>query len=543
MIKVGRVLVYFFLFSFVSFHGICEIPSPDLTINIPMRDGALLPAHVYLPQKDACNLPCILLRNPAGKESDTAVCYADLAKLGYAVVIQDGRNLLDKGGKAIPYATDGWGCLQDGYDTVAWLSKSPLTNGKIGTLGTSSMGISQLLLAPTAPPGLACQYISMASSNLYEDAIFVGGQFLKNQVEGWLNLYAAHPQIYQTVRAQSAYNEFWSSFNTLPQASKVTAPALFITGWYDTFLQGSINSFVSRQNEGGVGARGKQRLLIGPWTHRFPMVQTLGEFQIPEKGREAPYDLSPAKWFDYHLKGTLNGIEKMPTVTYYVMGPFDGTASSGNTWKTADVWPVPSKPTPFYLAANQKLKETAPSTNNSFSYDYDPKEPTPTIGGHNLFLEAGVYDQRSLEKRSDVVFFTSEPLKEDLEITGRLLANIQFSTDQEDTDLVVRLTDVYPDGKNLLIAEGITRLAPYCLKKGSLAVANTIHDVLVDLWSTSIVFAKGHKIGLMISSASYPRFDKNPNLGLNVDPKSEPKVAHNQIHIGKSSITLPVVRT
>lgn len=405
------------------------------------------------------------------------------------------------------------------------------------------MGITQLLLAPTAPPGLACQYVSMASSNLFDDAIFSGGQLLKNQVEGWLSLYAAHPQIYQTVRSQPFYNDFWASFNTLLHAEKINVPALFVTGWFDTFLQGGINSFVSRQAEGGVGARGKQKLIVGPWAHRWPFVKSLGDFPIPKEGLEPPVDLSPAKWFEHYLKGVPNGIEKTPAVTYYVMGTFDGTPSSGNVWKTSDVWPVAATATPFYLTAEQGLEAKIPSKNSSLAYDYDPKDPTPTIGGRNLFLEAGIHDQRPLEGRRDVILFTSLPLQDEMEVTGQLIANIVFSTDQEDTDLVVRLTDVYPDGKSLLIAEGITRLAPYCLQKGKAgSVANTPHEVPVDLWSTSIVFAKGHRIRLIISSSSYPRFEKNLNVGLNALPHVEPKVAHNQVYMGKSSLILPIVK-
>ena len=542
-----RIRGFFFFFLLVFHGGICEIPPPDLSLKIPMRDGVELPANVYLPHKDASQLPCILLRNPAGKETETALFFTSLAKHGYAVVIQDARAALDKEGKTIPYESDGWGNLQDGYDTIAWLAKSPLTNGKIGTLGASSMGITQLLLAPTDPPGLTCQYICVASSNLFDDAIFPGGELLKNQVEGWLSLYARHPHIYDTLRSQPIYNDFWAAFNTLPHSRKVTVPGLFWTGWFDTFLQGSINGFISRQLEGGEGARGKQKLVIGPWTHRWPFAPKLGDVDVPKEGREAPFDVSPAKWFDRYLKGVPNGIDNLPSVIYYVMGPFDGSPSSGNVWRTSQVWPVPSEEFPLYFTAAKELAEHyAPPTVSSLAYDYDPDKPIPTLGGRNLFLEAGTKDQRPIEGRSDVIVLTSAPLEEDIEVTGNLFAKIFFSTDQDDTDLIVRLTDVYPDGNSLLITEGLTRLASYCLKtKKNTLVANAVHDVLVDLWSTSIVFAKGHRIRLIISSSNYPRFEKNLNLGLHAPPSAVSKVAHNQIYCGgdkKSCVMLPLVR-
>jgi putative CocE/NonD family hydrolase len=225
----------------------------------------------------------------------------------------------------------------------------------------------------------------------------------------------------------------------------------------------------------------------------------------------------------------------MPAVTYYVMGPFDGSSSSGNVWRHADRWPIPSIAVPFYLTPDRKLIESAslPTPEATFAYQYDPQNPVPTIGGCNLFLESGPKDQQSIEHREDVLVFTSEPLTEDLEVTGRVNAKIYFSSDQSDTDLVLRLSDVYPDGRSILIADGSKR-------KESSKADEKAEAIDVDLWSTSIVFAKGHRIRVSLTSSNYPRFEKNCH-GNN----EAPPIANNTVHVGglkASHITLPIVR-
>jgi predicted acyl esterase len=524
---------FYFLFLFIGQFWILtadENPKPDMTIMVPMSDGIELATDIYLPDPQAKSLPCILLRGPAGRHSNTATLYAKLAKAGYAVAIQDTRATKDEGGKSIPFYTDGWGPQKDGYDAIEWLAKHPITNGKIGTLGLSNMGITQILMAPTAPPSLKCQYIGAAAASLYHHAIFPGGQLLKNQVEGWLNLLSRDPSILKMILSQSEYSDFWSDFNAMNVAHKVQAPAVHQGGWYDTFIQGTIDAFTSRQEKGGEGAKGKQKLLIGPWVHRWPATLELGDFEVPKEGREPPFDLGPKRWFDFYLKGISNQTDQIPSVVYYVMGPFDGTPSSGNRWKTADTWPVPHQDVTFYLAPEKTLLEGIPPRQESrISYKHNSENPVPTIGGRNLFLAAGPMDQQPIEKRDDVILFTTPPLKEDLEVTGRIIAKLGFAADHHDNDIAVRLTDVYPDGKSILIADGIAR-AKNVLK-------DSPKEVEVDLWSTSIVFAKGHRIRVSVTGSNFPRFEKNLT-------KPDEWVTH-QLYLGgkvPSRIILPVVR-
>lgn len=525
-----RLFVSLFLILFQAVIA-DEAFKPDLTVMIPMRDGKELPTDIYLPHSDAEKLPCILIRTPAGRQMTSIKAYLPLTKQGYIVAVQETRSSLDKEGKTLPYWSDGWGKEQDGYDAVEWLAKSKFSNGKIGTVGNSALGITQLFMAPSAPPSLKCQYMIFAPSSLYHHAIFPNGQLCKNQVEGWLSLHAKDPAVLQCVHAQPFYNAFWGKFDTLKVVDRVKVPAIHYGGWYDPFLQGTIDGFVARQNHGGEGAKGKQKLVLGPWTHIWPFSSRLGDFEVPETGRSPSMDISPGRWFDYHLKELKNGIDVLPTVSYYVMGPFDGSPSSGNIWRHTDTWPVPAKATSFYLTSDKKLSSDSSSVDkmDTFSYKYDPSNPVPTVGGSNLFLESGPKDQRSIEERDDVLVFTTDVLSKDIEVTGKVLAKLYLSAEAPRVDVAIRLSDVYPDGRSILIADGIARSV--------IADSGKPQPIDLDLWSTSIVFAKGHRIRISISSSNYPRYEKDLSV-------ADGKIVLNKLHIGgnnKSQLILPVV--
>jgi predicted acyl esterase len=551
--------ICFYLFFFLNpFLWAEEDLKPTLTVMIPMRDGVELPTDLYLPSPEARHLPCILLRSPAGRQAYWKN-FATIAQAGYVVAIQETRSALDVEGKTFPFLADGWGKLQDGYDTVEWLAHSPYTNGKVGTWGSSALGITQLLMAPSNPPSLKCQYIMVAAASLYHDALFPGGQLLKNQAEGWLGYYARDTGVLSYVCQRPFYSPFWKQLNTLLVADRVHVPALHLGGWYDTFLSGTITAFLSRQNEGGEGAKGQQKLIIGPWPHFWPLSEHFGDFPIPSAGRQPPYDISPKSWFDYYLKDMDNDIKTLPTVLYYVMGPFDGSPSSGNVWRTAETWPpVQAELTAFYLTPDRSLQRKIPFT-GLLSYFYDPMRPIPTLGGRNLFLESGPKDQSAIESRDDIVVFTSTPLKEDVEVTGNMAAKIFFASDQTDTDVIVRLCDVYPDGKSILIADGVYRLGVMCHDapqapelildpplEGIVPLRKISPlEVTIDLGPTSCVFAKGHSIRISVSSSNYPRYEKNLNVGILGSHRGQYKVARNIVLMGDnypSHLLLPVVQ-
>jgi len=499
---------------------------PNLTIDIPMRDGAKLPTDIYLPNEGAKNLPCILIRSPSGKRFYHQG-FLPLKDAGYVVAIQDCRSFCDKEGKTFPYLSDGWLDLKDGYDAVEWLAKSELTNGKVGTLGFSAMGITQLFLAPSKPPSLVCQHMGFVASNLYRHTICHGGKVKKSQVEGWLGRFAKDPSVISAVHQQSEKSDFWSLFNTTAVSHQAKVPTLIYGGWYDTFIEGTIDAYLARPN---------RKLIIGPWTHHWPHNAEYGDFFMPKEGLQPPYDFSPQAWFDYHLKGRETGVAKLPEVLYYVLGPLDGSLSSGNVWKEAKSWPVPSTPTHLYLTHDGKMTNEASGKRDSLPYRFDPNDPVPTIGGRNLFLGSGPKDQRPIEKREDVLIFTTDPLEKDLEAVGKVIAVVYLSTDRLDTDVSLRLTDVYPDGKSILITDGIRRLQH--------ANENHQHEAVpveVELDTIGQVFAKGHRIRLSISGSNYPRYELNSN-----NPgKNVPVTANNRVHFGRdapSRLILPVVK-
>jgi len=520
--------------------GLCQLhaashPNPSTTVHIPMRDGTELTADLYYPSESIITneYPCILVRLPAGRKAASWLPLTHLSQHGYVVALQDTRSALDEEGKTFPYFSDGWDEQQDGLDTINWLASSSFTNGKIGTAGYSACGMTQLMLAPTAPPALKCQYVGQAGGSLYHHAIFIGGQLQKNQVETWLGLYASDPSVIKHVLSQPIYNDFWQKVDAVSQSHLVNTPAVHYGGWFDPFLEGTIETYAARQTNGCEGCRQAQKLLIGPWTHFWPLDYPLGEYPVPENGKAPPIDISATRWFDFYLKDAPNGAADLPTVTYYVMGPADGSPSSGNVWRHSDSWPVPAINTTLFLTADNKLHGQKSTNEKVFAYVSDPENPVPTLGGRNLFIPSGPIDQRPIENRKDVIVFTGDPLQDDVEVTGKIIAKLFFAADTPDTDIAVRLTDVYPDGKSLLVAEGYVRTGIIHKDKDF----KNPQEVSIDLWSTSQVFAKGHSIRVSIAGSNYPRYEKN------IHNDSSP--ANCKVSVGgayPSCVVLPTVR-
>lgn len=486
-----------------------------------MRDSLTLTTDIYIPKNQQSKLPCILLRSPINRAKYQPIA-ENMASWGYAIAVQSLRSHSDTENHPVPYITDAWGELQDGCDTVEWLAQSEYTDGNIGTYGESAMGIVQLLLAPAKPPHLKCQYIQVATPSLYHHAAYIGGKLCKHQVESWFSIVS--PKAYESVLDNPEYGPYWERIDAMKMSSQVQTPAIHVGGWYDIFSQGTLDAYSSWQNDGGEGARGKQKLVMGPWTHWRHRPESLGEFPIPKESLTFVESKHVKGWFDAHLKGDLDALDNMPNVSYYVMGPLDQTQSKGNCWKTANSWPPKTKNQINYFSKNKLLKtQQSLFSSNQYKVDYNPQDPLPTVGGRNLYLLSGPFDQSDNEKRDDVISFTSEVLKEDTEVTGRIYAVAYLSSTLPQTDISVFLTDVYPNGQSVLIVEGIQTVK---------LVPGEIQKVEVDLWSTSQVFAKGHQIRVNISHSNYPHFDKND------------QAFQNTIYVGKkypSHISLPVV--
>jgi putative CocE/NonD family hydrolase len=397
------------------------------------------------------------------------------------------------------------------------------------------------MAAPGAPAALRGQVVSVAFSEYYHQAAYQGGVWRKELLEGWLKQTQMEEVNLPTFLEHSTYDDFWKKLSAEANAEQVDAPGVFVGGWYDIFLQGTINSFVTIQERGGPNARGKCFLVIAPTAH--------GSFKesvvYPDVAKAPINAVAPMNILAHWLNGPQADVEKLKPVNYYVMGDAEDKTAPGNYWRSADVWPPKSAPTPFYFHADRSLSKAKPDGDGQQSYKYDPDDPVPTRGGQNLLIDKGPMDQRPVESRPDVLLFTSEPLDAPVEVTGRIKATLFVSSDCPDTDFTVKLCDVYPDGRSLLVTDGIRRASlRNSFEKREPLVPGETYEIEVDLWSTSLVFNKGHRIRVAVSSSNSPRFEPNPNTGDAHPVAGKSRIATNAVHHSSdraSAITLPIV--
>jgi hypothetical protein len=509
------------------------------TVMVPMKDGTKLATDFTLPSSGGPAFPVVLVRTVYNKSQGAA--FAPLFNgMGLAFVVQDTRGRFASEGKDMVFADDGWGEHPDGADTVAWVKQQPWCNGKIGTWGMSALGITQIQMAP-ATKDVAAQAIIVASSKFYGQTAYQGGVFMKSLAEQWI-----HGQksdwVIDIWKTHPAYDAYWQGFNAEEQASKITAPAVHVGGWFDIFQQGTINNFVTRQHQGGEGAKGNQKLIIGPWAHGVK--QDLGDLKLRDNFTALDFNQYTARFLQYWLKGEQNGIMTEPAVNYYTLGDVVEDNAPGNEWRTANDWPpFPTTPTSYYLMEGGKLA-AAPPDKGSVTYTYDPKDPCPTKGGQNLTIPAGPFDQRAVSNRPDVLRFATGPLDTPLEITGNVQVVLYVSTDAPDTDFAAKFVDIYPDGKEILMLDSIRRLKFHNgFDKAEPVRPGDIAELDIDLWSISLILNKGHRIGVQVSSSNYPRFEKNPNTGDDFPKEDNLRIAKNTVCMDKehpSAIILPV---
>ena len=510
------------------------------TMMVEMRDGVKLETDVYLPAGDG-PFAAVLMRSVYGRSAGAKLGEA-AAKQGLALVVQDCRGRGGSEGKDMVFADDGWGERQDGADTVAWIVNQPWNNGKVGTSGGSALGIVQVMMAP-ATKEVDAQAIVVASSNFYDQLSYQGGVWRKALVEGWTKMQKTDEYIVPAWKAHPTYDTFWRMFNAEDKAADVTTPAMHVGGWWDIFGQGAINNFATRQHEGGDGARGNQKLIMGPWIHGAK--REVGDLKLPEN-----FNLNFGKYeqrfFAAWLLDKDDGIKAEPAVNYYTVGDVDDPAAPGNEWRTADDWPpFPTIATPYYLRGDGRLT-TDPATVDSapLAYAYDPANPCPTHGGQNLLLPAGPFDQREVSGRADVLKLATDPIEQPIEITGQVFVKLFVSTDAPDTDFTAKLIDIYPDGREILMLDNIRRLKfRNGYEQPEPLPAGEIGELTIDLWSISLIFNKGHRIGVQVSSSNHPRFEINPNSGDDWPTDTNKRVANNKVYADAahpSALILPV---
>lgn len=516
-----------------------ELRFDAVEVMVPMSDGVELSTTIYRPKENG-PFPVIVARTPYNQDGLKAEA-RKFCRHGYAFVAQDLRGRFkSKGHHSIIFHNDGWSSRHDGHDTLEWIARQPWCNGKIGSTGGSALGVTQNMAAPGAPAELQAQHVAVAFSDMYRQAAYQGGAFRTGLLENWLKATGMTDVNLVTFVAHPRYDQFWSELNAESQAERVNAPAVFFGGWYDIFSQGTINSFLTVQAQGGPRAKEHCRLVMAPVGHG-----SMTELTYPENSKKGPRCIDSVAWFDSVLKQQNNGIETEKPVHYYVMGDPTDANAPGNYWRSVDSWPPAAINTSYFLHSDGKLSTSSQTGINVRSYQYDPKQPVPTIGGAELAANIGPRDQRSIETRSDVLVFTSEILGVPLEVTGRIRASLYVSSDCPDTDFTVKLTDVYPDGRSILVTDGIMRARfRESFEQERMLEPGKVVEIPVDLWSTSLVFNKGHRIRVAVSSSNSPRFDPNPNTGHQFRADRESRVATNSLHHSKdcpSQIILPIV--
>ena len=584
-------------------------------VMVPMRDGVRLATDIYFPGRDGARLegkfPAILERTPYNKNYSLDYLLPFVSH-GYVVVCQDARGR---------YASEGvWHMmtddLNDGYDTAQWLVQQPWSDGGFAMIGTSYVGGTQHAMAESNPPGLKALipvdavanagYFGMRNGGAFElrffNWVFTMGapngsreardpatraaleeagkrvrEYLAQlplrkgttplklapEYEDWLVFAMSHGE----------NDSYWKQpgFGVVDQTSRYKdVPVYLIGGWYDSWALQTTMSYMalSRAKHGPV------KMILGPWIHGQHMHHSHGETDF---GPQAAIDSEAfhLRWYDRWLKGADNGAERDTPVKIFVMGggseqkTAEGLHLHGGVWRDEQEWPLArTRWTAYYLHADGALSTEKPSeTSSSTSYDFDPRNPVPTIGGNissgvEILLQ-GAWNQRCseavwncsshlpLSARRDVLVFTTPPLEQNVEVTGPIDVKLWVSSSALDTDFTAKLIDVHPPspdfpaGMDMNLEDGILRARfRGSLDHAELMQPGQVYPLTIHLYPTSNLFVKGHRIRLDISSSNFPRFDVNPNTGEALNANRRLAVATNTVfHDSEhpSQVILPIV--
>ncbi len=594
-------------------------------LMVPMRDGIRLATDIHLPPGPG-PFPVILERTPYGRNeasrsevtaaNRTPAPRAELAQYftahGYAVVYQDNRGRHGSEGIFVKYLSDG----EDGFDTCAWITAQPWCDGRICTMGLSYAAHTQAALGCLAPPGLVTQILDSGGfCNAWQGGIRQFGAFELKQAT-WAHKQAllspeaqADPVMHAALAAEDirdwftrlpwrpghsplrhhpdyeaylfdqwthgAWGEFWQKLGIWAEGFHTTyaqADCVHMSSWFDPYPLTATGNYVGLKHAG----RGRQRLILGPWTHGDRSRQIFGDVDF---GPDAPIDSWAGDWRQYrlrHFNHVIHGTENPePAVRIFIMGGGSGRKTPqghldhGGRWATFSGWPIPeATPTRFHLHPNGRLTPT-PSPGGAISFDHDPAHPVPTIGGNLTSLEpvarGGAFDQREapeffgctppylpLATRPDVVVFETAPLDHAITVAGPIEAELWVATSAPDTDFTAKLIDVhppsddYPQGYAMILTDGIIRLR-YAENPASprLRTPGEVVPIRITLFPTANLFLPGHRIRLDISSSNFPKFDVNPNTGEPDGAARRRQLAVNTIFMDParpSSVKLPIIQ-
>jgi uncharacterized protein len=522
------------------------------------RDGVTLYADVYRPKAEG-TFPVILMRTPYDKNVSWAVGPAfELATHGYVVVVQDVRGRYTSEGEWYPFRHES----ADGYDAVEWAAALPGSNGKVGMMGGSYVGATQMLAAIAHPPHLAGICPTVTASNYHDGWTYQSGALEQWFDQNWTTQLATNtlwrliakntnalmgaPKLpltdypafnyaslpagadataqlapyYLDWLAHPNYDAYWKQWSIEEHFADVRVPALHIGGWYDIFLGGTLRNYEGIKAHGATDeARKGQRLLVQIGGHAG-FGRHIGDVEFGDEALKFPSSKVVLDWYDYLFKGVQNEFAKDQPVHIFVMG--------ANAYREEADWPPPeAKLTRYFLHSNGTansvrgdgtLSPASPKKENPDKFAYDPANPVPTIGGSlccdATHYEPGPRDQRAAENRNDVLVYSTGPLAEDTDVTGPLTLELWVKSTGVDTDFTAKLTDVSPDGFAMNLTDGILRMRYRdSQEKPELMNPEQVYKISVDLGATSNVFKKGHVLRLEVSSSNFPRFDRNLNTG------------------------------
>ena len=569
-------LLAVFLSSALALRAAAGTPANLESVAVPMRDGVVLRADVFRPSAEG-RFPTLVYRSPYDRKraSEDEVAKAALAA-GYAVVRVDVRGRYESGGDFTPYRNEG----RDGYDTIEWAAAQPWSTGEIGTYGLSYPGAVQWLAAVESPPHLKAMVPAMTFSTP-RNFFYAGGAWDLSWLSWIWNNIAPDTRVKRNLpgprtgrEARAAWKElektlpyrlpltevpelrgpapyyfewlahrpadaWWAWADLRGRYPKVGAAVLNLSGWYDEAYgpEGAMTNFLGLMEARHGEKDPRARIILGPWVHGGESEDRAGERVFGPQAR-LDYAAEIVRFMDRYVRGRENGLGAEPRVRAFVMGE--------NVWRTGDTLPLPgTKPLSLYLAPQGGLSREKPAGGAAESaFVSDPQHPVVDAYG-----SYGAHDYRDLAKRSDVLVFETEPLSEPLRVVGAIETEIYLSTDGlPDADLWVKLEDVAPDGTAwnlsspgtdvLRVSERDGGPSPRPLSAGEVAILR-----LPNL-RTGNLFAKGHRVRVVLCGSFMPAFSRNLQTGESealsaTMRKGTIRIQHSAAHA--SRIMLPVV--
>jgi len=553
------------------------------------RDGVTLYADIYRPNSPG-KFPVILMRTPYDKSVNWAVGPTfKMVPRGYVVILQDVRGRYTSEGEWYPFRHE----QADGYDSVEWAAGLPSSDGKVGMMGASYVGATQMLAAIARPPHLTAIAPNVTASNYHDNWTYQGGAFEQWFDQNWTSqlaqntlqrliaentnalagvpavplanypvfnfghlpadekLTAAIAPYYLDWLAHPDYDDYWKQWSIEEHFSNIAVPMLQVGGWYDIFNGGTLNNYMGAKAHGATeAARTQQHLLIQIGGHAGSG-RRIGDVDFGPHATENGYIDVVLDWYDFLFKGIRNQFATDKPVKVFVMG--------ANEYRQEDDWPPPQAQKIMYflhsggkansLRGDGPFSTSQPKSEPADVYTYSPANPVPTVGGplccDEEHLEPGPRDQRSVENRDDVLVYSTGPLPTDLEVTGPVTADLFIKSSAVDTDFTAKLVDVGPDGFAQDLTEGILRMR-YSGSREHATLINPgqIYRITVDLWATSNVFLRGHSLRLEISSSNFPRFDRNFNTGEDIKfARNSVSATNTIVHDAQhpSALVLPVM--